>query len=258
MKYILLSATILFTLSSNLLLAQNTHFTQNGTITFEKTINMYAVFQKLITKDNESFLQPAFESFKKSQKQFKVLKSTLTFTNNKTLFTPIEPETASGGFFGGGPLANQVNTVFTDLNTSTSITQKNIFDDLFLVKDSTRKIKWKITGETRDIAGYTCRRANGLILDSIYVVAFYSDVIPVAGGPESFNGLPGMILGVALPHENVTWFATKVTDTPIEDKALTPPKKGKPVNSKELHDKLVSVMKDWDSQGPLYLKAFSL
>ena len=31
----------------------------------------------------------------------------------------------------------------------------------------------------------------------INVVAFYKDDIPVSGGPESFNGLPGMILQVA-------------------------------------------------------------
>jgi len=259
MRYILLSFAFLFVLGDNLLFAQNKHFTQNGTIAFEKTLNMYAVLQKQINKDNESFMQSIFDSYKQTQKQFKVLKSTLTFGNNKTMFTPIEPENNdSGGWFGNGPLTTQVNTVFTDLNTSTAITQKKVFEEVFLVKDTTRRIKWKITSETRDIAGYTCRRANGLILDSIYVVAFYTDEIPVSGGPESFNGLPGMILGVALPHENVTWFATKVTDVPIEDKALAPPKKGKVVNNKELHDKLLSVMKDWDNQGPLYLKAFSL
>lgn len=258
MKYILLSITFLFVLSGNRLFAQNKHFTQNGTIEFEKTINMFAVFQKQINKDNESYLQPAYDAYKRSQKQFKVLKSTLTFGNNKTLFTPIEPENVSNNFFSNGPLSNQVNNVFTDLSTGTNITQKNVFEEIFLVKDSTRKITWKITTETRDIAGYTCRRANALMLDSIYVVAFYTEEIPVSGGPESFCGLPGMILGVALPHENVTWFATKVTDMPVDDKALTPPKKGKAVNNKQLHDKLVSVMKNWDTQGPLYLKAFSL
>jgi GLPGLI family protein len=47
-------------------------------------------------------------------------------------------------------------------------------------------------------------------MDSIYVVAFYSDQIVVRGGPESFWGLPGMIMGVVLPHEYTTWYATKV------------------------------------------------
>jgi GLPGLI family protein len=155
-------------------------------------------------------------------------------------------------------MANQVNTIFTDLNASTASDQKKVFEETFLVKDSTRKINWKITSETRDIAGYTCRRANALILDSIYVVAFYTDEIPLSGGPEAFTGLPGMILGVALPHENITWFATKVTDVPIEDKALIPPKKGKQVNNKELLATLKSVMKNWGDYSQLYLKAFTL
>jgi GLPGLI family protein len=258
MKYLLLSTTFLFVLGSNLLFAQNAHFTQNGTITFEKTVNMYALLQKQINKDNESFFVPILESYKKTQKQFKVLKSTLTFANNKTLYTPIEPETSPNGFFSDSPMANQVNTVFTDLSTSTASDQKKVFEETFLVKDSTRKINWKITSETRDIAGYTCRRANGLVLDSVYVVAFYTDEIPVSGGPELFTGLPGMILGVALPHENITWFATKVTDAPVEDKALTPPKKGKAVNNKELLATLKSVMKNWGDYSQLYLKAFTL
>lgn len=258
MKYILLSATFLFLLAGNLLFAQNAHFTQHGTIEFEKSVNMYALLQKQINKDNEDFFRPILESYKKTQKQFKVLKSTLTFANNKTLFTPIEPETNQGGFFSDSPLATQVNTIFTDLTTSTINSQKKVFEETFLVKDSTRKINWKITSETRDIAGYACRRANALVLDSIYVVAFYTDEIPVSGGPESFSGLPGMILGVALPHENMTWFATKVTDVPIDDKALAPPKKGKVVDNKGLLTTLRSVMKNWGDYSKLYLKAFSL
>ncbi|MBB6111391.1 GLPGLI family protein [Mucilaginibacter lappiensis] len=258
MKYIILTITILFALGSNRLFAQNKHFTENGTITFEKTINMYALLEKQINKDDESYMRPAFESYKKNQKQFKVLKSTLNFANNKTLYTPIEPETATGGFFSDSPMAGQVNTVFTDLSASMVTNQKKVFEETFLVKDSTRKINWKITTETREIAGYTCRRANALVLDSIYVVAFYTDEIPVSGGPELFSGLPGMILGVALPHENMTWFATKVTDMPIEDKALAPPKKGKQVTNKSLYTTLTSVMKNWGEYAKPYLKAFML
>ncbi|MGN8072235.1 GLPGLI family protein [Mucilaginibacter sp. 22184] len=258
MKYIILTITIFFALGSNRLFAQNKHFTENGTITFEKTVNMYALIEKQINKDNESYLRPAFDSYKKSQKQFKALKSTMTFGNNKTLYTPIEPETATGGFFSDSPMAGQVNTVFTDLSAGSVINQKKVFEETFLVKDSTRKINWKITSETREIAGYTCRRANALVLDSIYVVAFYTEEIPVSGGPELFNGLPGMILGVALPHENMTWFATKVTDMPVDEKSLAPPKKGKAVNNKSLYTTLSSVMKDWGEYARPYLKAFML
>ncbi len=54
-------------------------------------------------------------------------------------------------------------------------------------------------------------------MDSIYVVAFYTDEILTTGGPESFTGLPGMILGIAIPHEHVSWFATKVEAFGIAD-----------------------------------------
>jgi len=68
------------------------------------------------------------------------------------------------------------------------------------------------------------------------VVAFYTDKIPVSGGPESFNGLPGMILEVAVPHEHVTWTATKITGGEVPPTTVVPPKKGKLVNNKQLYE----------------------
>jgi GLPGLI family protein len=245
-------------LTSVVLLGQNAHFASSGVVEYEKTINMFAMLKKQINKDNESFYQPIYDQYVKNQPQFKKLKSTLSFADNKTLFTPIADESSSGNFFGNTAIVNQNNTIFTDLISGTFIGQKLVFEDAFLVRDSTRKIKWKITDETREIAGFSCRRANALVLDSIYVVAFYTDQIPISGGPESFTGLPGMILGVALPHENITWFATKVTDAPVETKALAPPKKGKPVTTKELIKTLGDATKNWGPYKYAYLKGFSL
>ncbi|BAU52775.1 GLPGLI family protein [Mucilaginibacter gotjawali] len=258
MKKITFYMLALLTLNASISFGQNAHFAKSGVIEFEKTINMFALFKKDINKDNESYMLPAFESYKKNQPQFKKLQSTLSFSDNKTLFTPVEDEAGNGAFWGDDAMVKQNNTTFTDLATGTFISHKNVFEETFLVKDTTRKIHWKITDETRVIAGYTCRRANALILDSVYVVAFYTIEIPVSGGPESFTGLPGMILGVALPHENITWFATKVTESTLDEKALAPPKKGKPVNSKQLKETLNGAMKDWGNYAQASLKAFSL
>ena len=150
-------------LTGNILLAQNTHFTTNGTVDFERTINMYALIKQQINKENETFLQPAFDSYKKNNPQFKKQKSTLSFTKDKSLFTPIADEPSTGGnfFWSAAPTTQQNNVVFTDLTSNVSTIQKKVFEELFLVKDSTRKITWKITDETREIAGYACRRANG-------------------------------------------------------------------------------------------------
>lgn len=256
MKHFILA--IIFLFAGHILLAQNTHFTTSGTIEFEKSINMYALIKKNITKENESYLQPVYDQYVKTKPQFKKMKSILTFSKDKALFKPVEEENPATDMYGSDPMVTQNNIIFTDLLTNTSIAQKNIFEEKFLLKDSTRKINWKITDETRDIAGYTCRRANALVLDSVYVVAFYTDEIVPSGGPESFSGLPGMILGIALPHENVTWFATKVTDTTVPASAIVPPAKGKPVDRKQFQAALNSGLKDWGQAASIYLKVFSL
>ncbi|GAA4098715.1 GLPGLI family protein [Mucilaginibacter panaciglaebae] len=238
-------------------MAQEVHFTSSGIIEFEKKSNIFALISKEINKDNEDWVAKPFEEYKKNNPQFKAAKSTLKFGNNKTLFTPLEDEEKRNNFF-NTEMANQNSTIYTDFSTGMSTAQKAVFEQTFLLKDTTRKINWKITDETRDIAGYPCRRANAIVMDSIYVVAFYTDKILITGGPESFTGLPGMILQVALPHENVSWIATKVTETPIPENEIVPPKKGKTVNNQLFRETLNKALKDWGTWGHSYLKAFSL
>ena len=108
------------------------------------------------------------------------------------------------------------------------------------------------------IAGFQCRRANAIIMDSIYVVAFYTDDIVASGGPESFTGLPGMILGVSLPHQHVSWFATKVSAQPVTASQLKVPVKGKKVTYTSLKESLKEVMKDWGKYKQKNLEAVML
>lgn len=245
-------------LGSQTVLAQNARFTNQGIIEYEKKVNMYALIKDQVKKNpDRSYYAQAFEDYQKKNPQFKVLKSTLKFSKDQTLFTPIEEDIVGNGFF-DFESANQHNTTATNTIAGTVISQKKVFEETYLLKDSTRKINWKITDEIRNIAGYDCRRANALIMDSIYVVAFYTEEIPVSGGPETFSGLPGMILGVALPYEHVTWFATSVLDQPVTDDKLKAPTKGKPVDSKQLTTILKAATKDWGAWGQDSLKAFLL
>ncbi|MFD2584074.1 GLPGLI family protein [Pedobacter vanadiisoli] len=256
LKHIFLLAVIFI---SSDLFAQNVHFVQNGVIEFEKRSNMYALIKKKIDKDNETYMKEAFEQYKKNNPQFKVAKSTLSFTKDKSLYKwPVVEETANNNWLSSDVLADLKNTIATNFDQQISITQKNVYEDTYLVKDSVRKINWKITDETREIAGYECRRANAIIMDSVYVVAYYSNQIAVSGGPESFTGLPGMILGLALPHENVTWFATKVTEVSVPEKDLSAPTKGKPTDNKGLKTILLGAMKNWGEYAHPIYKAFSL
>ena len=246
-KLIIMKATLitlaLLLLTGNIF-AQHAKFITSGTIEYEKSINVYGLAKRQIGKNIDAYSMQMLESYQKSTPQFTKLHATLTFDGAKTLYTPAA-ELYQRIYYNDNPAGKQFNTIYNDLTAGLTTTQKLVYEENFLLKDSIRKINWKITDETREIAGYTCRRANALIMDSVYVVAFYTNEIHVSGGPESFTGLPGMILGVALPHDYFTWFATKVTEAVIPPTVIVPPKKGKVVNNKQLFEVLKGFMKTW-------------
>ncbi|MEC3881454.1 GLPGLI family protein [Parapedobacter sp. 10938] len=237
--------------------AQYARFVESGVIEFEKRVNMYAKIENRM--GGSSFMEQAFEQYKRAHPQFQAFKYNLAFGGSKTRFWPQDSEAAtSGGFFGSDPSIDMGNIIAADLLAQQGISQKSIYEETYLITDSLRQIQWRFTNESREIAGYECRRANALVLDSIYVVAFYTDQIPISGGPESFTGLPGMILGVALPDEHVTYFATKVDDRPVSAKELAAPTKGKAVNYRELREQLEASLKNWGDYAQSIVKAMLL
>ncbi|MGF7232303.1 GLPGLI family protein [Arachidicoccus sp.] len=232
--------------------SQHAIFLSHGKIQFEKKVNMYALIQEeMKLYPDDPWMSQYFDAYKKTNPQFATTDFSLTFDGQKTLYQPVDQSDNNRSFYSYSPK----NTIYSDLENQQAVSRKKVFEDVFLVKDSTRKIQWKITDETREIAGFHCRRANALIMDSIYVVAFYTDQITISGGPESFNGLPGMILGVALPYDHITWFATKIAvGTAASDEEIVPPVKGKVVSNKELYLKIKDAMKDWGGGGASILK----
>ena len=227
-------------------LAQNTIFLSEGKIEFEKKVNLYARMD-----ENNSWT----ELEKKTVPQFKTSYFDLTFTRTKSLYKPGRDNTDNNKIW---EQPAEENIVYSDLDNARSVSQKKVFEQLFLVQDSIRKIKWKITDESRTIAGFNCRRANAIIMDSIYVVAFYTDEILTPGGPESFTGLPGMILGVSLPHQHYTWFATKVQAVKVAETELVVPQKGKKVTNPALKATLLESLKQWGKEGRNYIQAVML
>jgi len=225
------SLVLLFFCTSMALSAQQRMLIKSGSIEFEKRVNRYAIFQKA------GMPEDWFEDYKDRNEQFFMSKSILLFSTGKTSFSPLKgpDETQMISSADPFPFSGQNNTIYTDLSKGYSISQTKIYGQELLIKDSLHHIKWKLTDEFREVAGYPCRRANGLMLDSVYVVAFYTNEIHYSGGPESFTGLPGMILEVFLPHDNVSWKALKVNAEVVPKEQMVPPSaKSKAMNRREL------------------------
>ena len=212
-------------------------FVSSGKIEFERKTNTHRLY---LSDENDSWI----EEFKKIIPQFKTSYFDLLFSGNKSIYKPgKETDDKPNGFF-ESPAGE--NVVYKDLQQQTMLSQKRVFESQFLVSDSIRKLNWKIEDETRTIAGFECRKAVTRICDSVVVVAFYTDEILASTGPESFGGLPGTILGLAIPRLYTTWFATKVELLQeSEAQKILPPAKGKKATSKEMTDKVNTGIKDW-------------
>lgn len=144
--------------------------------------------------------------------------------------------------------SDEENVWYCDYGTDKFNMQKNFFGTNFNVEDSIKILNWKLTNESRVIAGFNCRKAVAILFDSVYVFAFYTDEILIPGGPCSINGLPGMILGVTIPRLFTSWIATKVILNGVNESAIKPIATKKPFTSKSLQVFLNERMKDWYSE----------
>ncbi len=162
-------------------------------ITFERKTNLY---KKL--KGN-------VENWLKEEDKIKIDYFELFVTDTISVFKPQESELKENLSW-----ATSKNTVLQNYNSHTRYLIKTMWGEELHLTDSLFKRQWQITESSRKIAGYSCRKAIWQANDSTRIYAWFSyDIIP-STGPESFNGLPGTILGLATEDGGVVYFAKKV------------------------------------------------
>jgi GLPGLI family protein len=229
-------------LFSPLMMNAQARFISEGRIEYERKINIQRQF------DDEEMKSEWFKEFIKKQPAFHNSNFILDFKENQTVYKLSGELVKLEMDWLIGPAKE--NIIFSDFKKHLRQSNKTVFEENFLVTDSTEKIQWKITDEMRTIAGLDCRKAVGKMCDSVYIVAFYTDEIPVTGGPESFDGLPGMILGIAIPRLSTTWFATKVQLTQPAQKDFEINSKGTTkINAQKLRSTLKMSLKNWGKYG---------
>ena len=237
MKYII---TICFFLFTTCVFSQ-ANFITKGKITFERRVSQFKINESDNEEDNIWMVE-----MKKLMTKTPSDIYTLQFNEQQTYYKLAKENTDNKYMFGVlKPIEN--NFVSQNLSESKTNMLRTVFENDYQLLDSLKQYEWKITGEVRDIIGFECKKAITKICDSVIVVAFYTDQIPVKAGPENFNGLPGMILGLAVPRLAATWFATKLEldNEPIP----TVPNKGKKVKWSDINKELSKGLKDWGKQG---------
>ncbi len=163
----------------------------------------------------------------------------LTFGNNQSLWKSAEEDDdngttdiGSGGMQIRMVVAGNNDVLHHNFETGKKTEKKEVMDKSFIIDDSIRSLKWKMTGETKTILNMPCMKAtttrtitrtmmnmdNGKmerkeIQDTSKIVAWFTSSIPVSTGPGEFQGqLPGLILEMDVKDGTQTFKAISVSE----------------------------------------------
>jgi GLPGLI family protein len=212
-------------------------FILQGKVEYEKKTNMHAFM-------GEGFWA---EQMRGKMPQFRTTYYDLVFDSGKSVYKAGR-EIADDKYKNYWGSTSTDDVKFTNYTTGQITQLKNVFENRYLLQDSLLNIEWRITAETRTIAGFECRKAVGKFMDSLYVTAFFTDQILSSGGPESFAGLPGLILGLGFPRLHTTWFATKLELKQVTPAELVAPTKGKKATRADIFKQVKTAVKDWGEE----------
>lgn len=181
-----------------------------GKVIYERKTNLFKKY-----KDQE------VRNWLKDEHKIKVDVFELYFNDSLSVFRPQESELKDKMSW-----ATNSSTVYQNLKQGKKMGIMDIWGEKLYVEDTLTIRQWKITGSKRNIAGYNCRKAIWQKNDSVRIYAWYAEELMCSVGPETFNGLPGLILGLATEDGGLIYFAQKVE---IKDPGVEPLrfKKGK-------------------------------
>lgn len=165
----------------------------------------------------------------------------LYFTDSSALFKPILPEVPDEREW-----ATMKNTTYQNLASETLEQQFSFWGTKVHMRDTLKEREWIITGNSREIAGYKCRQAMWEANDSTRIYAWYADELIASFGPETFNGLPGVMLGLAIEDGGVVYFAKEVKPLTTNLEKEMPKGKAKEYyTEEELRTMIIERFSDW-------------
>lgn len=188
----------------------------------------------------------------------------LTFNQTESMYKEEEQlETpGAGGGMRFGMMSMSGGPQYKDVKNKQMVQEQELYGKQFLIKDSLPTLKWDLGSETKMIGQYMCFKATAIkqvegfdmanfgrrnndaekpkdslnnqinekkveVPRQYIVTAWYTPQIPVSQGPDSYWGLPGLILEVSA--DRTTILCSKIVLNPSEKSDLKKPSKGKEV-----------------------------
>ena len=243
---------------------------KEGKISYERKINMH---RNLPDPQMKSMIP-----------EFRTDKFELIFNESVSLFRSVvddeapDPFANAGGGGGGGMRMNfrmPTENTFTDVAKQMQYEERAFFEKEFLIVDSLKQYKWKLSEETKTIAKQLCKKATTMISapqmrmrvsiggggnntdttantprapKETELVVWYAENIPVSFGPDSYNGLPGVIMEIDQDNGANVTTAVEVS-AKYPKKELVAPTKGEKMNRAQFQENMQKLMQDMQRGG---------
>ena len=236
----------------------------------QKNFQGKATYMSKTTMDMSRFGKMTEQQKKQRMQRMKsFLEKTYTLTFNKTASSfkeevKLEAPGASGPSWGR---SNGQGSIYKNTKDKKMIEDVEQFSKRFLVVEEMEQAQWEMGMETKKIGQYTCYKATLVKEDTnidwgsifsrstkkkdstntkdaepskkmMLITAWYTPQIPVSTGPDTYYGLPGLILEINAGR--TTMLCTEVTISSKEVLEIDAPNKGKEV-SREEYIKIVKV-----------------
>jgi GLPGLI family protein len=129
------------------------------------------------------------------------------------------PASAANSELGGTIYAGDIENAGEPLNYRIHTSKDSISDyfdryypkhnHLHYLKEAKPKFNWALINETKKVGNFNCLKATCHFRGRDYI-AWYTLEIPVSHGPWKFQGLPGLILEVYTPNQEIYFSAKKI------------------------------------------------
>jgi GLPGLI family protein len=265
MRKIFLALTIM-------LVAFTSAFAQvkEGKLIFERKVNMH----KMINDPEMRARIP----------EFRTDKFELLFNEQASMFKTIPEEEAPDPFAnsgGGGERGGMrfnfrmpETATYTDIPNQMQYEARSLFEKDFLIVDSLKPNKCKLSDEKKTIEKFVCKKATTMITPQqmnmrfggggrnrnnpdtaapvkpkeVELVVWYTESIPVSVGPDAYAGLPGAILEVDSDNGGNVITASEFT-AKYAAKELKQPTKGDKMNRAQFAESMKKIMEDMQRGG---------
>ena len=199
---------------------------KQGTVTYERIVQMQIRLNDMPAGIEQHIPRTRTDKFE------------LVFGNNQSLWKAAEQDNDNDNMSGGDGVQIRMivsgsdDVLYNNFTSSRSVEERNVMDKKFIIVDSIRSLKWKMTGETKTILNMPAMKStttnistrmmmnmdNGKmerkeVQDTANITAWFTTSIPVSAGPAEYQGqLPGLILEMDVNNGRQTFKATSISE----------------------------------------------